>query len=170
MINARGRHPFMNLIEKWHQNGVISLEMPETAQFEAEAGDCAHRTLKAWSYTAPLLLITTAAEKERVELIERLLCGAKPMSKSDRRDALIVFTSVQWHAILITADGASNSQPRGILGAATELRQAVGAQIMSAADAVKLIRREISARDNRARCLLERGQLRCLPAWVGKDS
>jgi len=145
MINARGRLPFMNLIERWDENDVVTVRLPEDAQDEAEAGFSRNRILKARSYIVPLPLIRTAEEQTKLELIQRVLCGARPMSESDRRDALILFTAVKYYAILITADGASNSQPRGILGAAAELKQAVGAQIMSAADAVKLIRREISA-------------------------
>jgi hypothetical protein len=170
MINARGRLPFMNLIEKWHENDVIILRLPEDAQDEAEAGFSRNRILKARSYIVPLPLDRNAEERARLKLIQRVLCGSRPMSKSDERDARIVFTAAKYYGILITADGASNSQPRGILGAASELRDAVGVQIMSAASAVKLIRRKISERDNLARCLLDRGQLCCLPDWVGRDS
>jgi hypothetical protein len=168
MINARRRLNFMNVIEKWYQNGVISLKMPEDAQIEAEAGHCMNRTLKARSYIAPLPLITTAAEQRTLDLIQRLLRGSRPVSESDQRDALIVFTAVKYHGILITADGASNSQPRGILGAASELRDAVGAQIISAANAVTLIRQNIIAHDSSVRAFCQRRKVP-LPSWVGTD-
>jgi len=168
MINARCHLNFMNLIEKWHENGVISIRMPWDAQTEAEAGHCANRTLKARSYIAPLPLITTAAEQATLDLIQPLLCGSRPVSESDQRDALIVFTAVKYHGILITADGASNSQPRGILGAASELRDAVGAQIMSAANAVTLIRRSIISRDKFVQAFCGKRDLR-VPGWLGID-
>jgi hypothetical protein len=168
MINARGRLPFMNLIEKWHENDVIALRMPLDAQAEAEAGFSPSRTLKAWSYITPLPLITTPKEQAKVELIRRILCGSRPISKSDERDARIVFTAVKYHAILITGDGASNSQPRGILGGASELKQSVGAQIMSPADAVTLIRRYIATRDTFIRRFVKQRHLH-LPDWIGAD-
>ena len=112
----------MNLIEKWHERGVIELRIPSDAQTEAEAGHSPSRTQKGRSYLAWVPLITTAAERGMLESIQQILCGSKPMSQSDQRDALIVFTAAKYHGILVTADGASNSQPRGILGAASELR------------------------------------------------
>ena len=158
----------MNLIEKWHEDDVIALRMPLDAQAEAEAGLSPRRTLKAWSYITPLPLVTTAEEQAKLKLIQRILCGSKPTSQSDERDVLIVFTAAKYHGILITADGASNSQPRGILGAASQLRDSIGAQVISAADAVELIRRKIVARDNFTRRFCARRQLP-LPDWVGAD-
>jgi hypothetical protein len=168
MINAREKLAPMNTLEKWSKNDVIDLRMPENAQLEAEAGHCNRRARKAWSYIAPLPLITTAEEKAKLSLIEKILWDEKPMSQSDQCDALIVFTAVKYAGVLITADGGSKSQPRGMLGAAAELRQCVGAQIISAADAVEMVRKDILARDKFARRFCAQRKLK-LPHWVGAD-
>jgi hypothetical protein len=58
-------------------------------------------------------------------------------------DALIVFTSVKYLAILITADNL-------LLRAAEPVKAAVKAQIMTARQAIELVRSQISGRDQMA--------------------
>jgi hypothetical protein len=168
-INARGRLANMNLLERWHADGVISIRIPWDAQLEAEAGSNRKRQKKAWSYISPLPSITTEEERERLSRIEKLLFGEIALSDSQRRDALIVFTAYKYSAILVTADGASRSQPRGILGAAKELHQRIHIQVMTDEQAVAMVRMSITGRDKMARADALREAV-AEPEWVGNDS
>ena len=49
-INARRGLPNMNQLEKWHENHVISIQMPEEALDEAMRGNSPERTRKAQGY------------------------------------------------------------------------------------------------------------------------
>jgi hypothetical protein len=76
-------------------------------------------------------------------------------------DALIVFTSVKYLAILITADNL-------LLRAAEPVKAAVKAQIMTARQAIELVRSQISGRDQMARpdSIRERTSV---PVWAKTD-
>ena len=108
----------MNQLEKWHQDGVIQLFMCSTAQAEAGASHDQQRTLKAWGYTEPRPLVATREERDLLDKISAILFGRGPQSAAEERDCLIVFTAKKYFAVLITDDGGSNTQPRGILVAA----------------------------------------------------
>jgi len=69
-------------------------------------------------------------------------------------------------AILVTDDGDSITQPRGILGNRDELAKYV--QVIRDSEAVALVKETINSRDNRARWVASvTGQP--LPKWVGND-
>jgi hypothetical protein len=46
-INSRQKLPNMNRLEKWEKEGIIFIEMPETAHREARQGGDLTRRLKA---------------------------------------------------------------------------------------------------------------------------
>jgi hypothetical protein len=71
----------MNQLEKWHTDGVISLNFPEHAQSEAESGCDARRTGKARSYLIPQAYIMTDDERKRLSEIERIIFGNARLSK-----------------------------------------------------------------------------------------
>ena len=153
----------MNQLEKWNDDGVISLRFPEHAQSEAESGRDAWRTQKARRYLIPLPSITLDEERKRLSEIQRTIFGNARLSKQDENDALIVFTAQKYApAILITADGE-------LLRAADELHRRNGARkVMTDESAVELVRnlhlnviemgRADAARENIP-----------VPDWVGKD-
>jgi hypothetical protein len=89
-VNAKGKLPAMNQLEKWHADGVISLMFPEPAQNEAEASGNARRTRKAREYWASVTAITTDEERECLRKIERIIFGDEPLSPQDKNDALNV--------------------------------------------------------------------------------
>ena len=72
-INARGRLPSINALEKWADNDVIHLDMAEVAQIEAARGGDHTRTEKAYSYIASETLASTPEEHRRLREIESLL-------------------------------------------------------------------------------------------------
>jgi hypothetical protein len=69
--------------------------------------------------------------------------------------------------VLVTRDGASKTQPRGILGAAPDIAK-LGVTIMSDVEAVSFIRHEVARRDHYAPILAKRFG-NAVPDWVGKD-
>jgi len=171
-VNARGSLPKMNLLEAWHANGVIALRMPWNAQIEAEVGTDLKRRLKARSYLAPVSAITTVHEQQTLEKIGKILFPNGITTNSERNDCLIVFTTWKYalssNAVLVTADGASKGQPRGILGSAEDLRRDLNVRVMSDEEAVVLVRRKVSERDslNKARAKVLGIPL---PEWHGRD-
>jgi predicted nucleic acid-binding protein len=161
-VNARCKLSAMNQLEKWHADGVISLRFPHHAQSEAESGRDARRTQKARSLLIPFPSITLDEERKRLSEIERTIFGNARLSKQDENDALIVFTAQKYAAILVTADGK-------LLRAAKQLHHGrIGVQVMTDEDAVKLVRRFISRRDQMARADAARESISA-PDWVGKD-
>ena len=152
----------MNQLEKWNDDGVISLRFPEHAQSEAESGRDARRTQKARRYLIPMPSITLDEERKRLREIQRTIFGNARLSKQDENDALIVFTAQKYAAaILITADGK-------LLRTADELHRRNGVQVMSDESAVELVRNLISQRDKMARADAARENIP-VPDWVGKD-
>jgi len=151
----------MNQLEKWNADGVISLRFPEHAQGEAESGRDARRTQKARRFLIPFASITTDEERRLLSEIKRTIFGNARISKQDENDAVIVFTAKKYSAILVTADG-------GLLRAADQLHRRIGVQVMTDEDAVKLVRRFISGRDQMARADAARENIP-VPDWVGKD-
>ena len=161
-VNARCNLPAMNQLEKWNDDGVISLRFPEHAQSEAESGRDARRTQKARRYLIPFASITLDEERKRLSEIERIIFGDAPLSKQDENDALIVFIAQKYaSAILVTADGK-------LLLAADQLHRRIGVQIMTDQDAVELVQRFITSRDKMARADAARENIP-VPDWVGKD-
>ena len=51
-INARKNLKYMNVLEYWHENDVIYMEMSEVAQKEAARGGNPDRFEKAYTYAA----------------------------------------------------------------------------------------------------------------------
>lgn len=162
----------MNLLEVWHANGVISIRMPWDAQCEAEAGTNLKRRRKAWSYIAPIPTITLGPKQQILERIKKTLFPSGIQTDSEKRDCLIVFTTWQWalssNAVLVTADGNSKTQPRGILGSAEDLRRELNIRLMSDEEAVALVRRKVLERDKLNKASAERFGF-ALPEWHGKD-
>ena len=157
----------MNQLEKWHRDGVIRLSMCSTAQAEANAGHDRRRSQKAWSYVSPLPFLTTRGEQDLLDKISDILFGRRPKSAAEKRDCLIVFTAKKYFAVLITNDGASNRQPRGILGSRDVLKR-LGVTIMRDREAVDFVRCLIQRRDQQARWVAETFH-QPLPSWVGQD-
>jgi hypothetical protein len=136
-VNANGKLPSVNQLEKWHADGVIRLKFPEYAQHEAEASGDARRTNKARNYCIPQTHITSDEERERLRRIERIIFGDVQVSSQDKNDALNVFTAHKYFGILVTADGE-------LLKAADRLRDELRfVVVMSDEAAVAQVRRRM---------------------------
>ena len=166
-INASGKLEHVNRLEKWRKDGVILLGMSETAQSEAAAGESASRKEKAYSYVYSMTMANTEKEKCQIRRIEEILFPEGAKAANEMNDVEIVFNALKYGAILITNDGGSRSQPRGILGNRDALG-AMGVRIMRDDEAVSYIGDLILKRDEHAKLVAEITAEE-LPDWVGRD-
>lgn len=107
-VNARLCLVNMNRLEKWHKDGVITIEMSSVAQSEAAAGGDHNRKSKAYEYIFTETHASTSGEKKRLQEIEGILFPAGARLDSERNDVSIVFNAIKYDAILITNDGGSS--------------------------------------------------------------
>lgn len=98
--------------------------------------------------------------------VEAALFPDGAQRENQKNDVRIVCEAINYHAILITNDGDSKSQPGGLLGNRAKLANFV--QIMSPDEAVSFVRSKIAERDefNRKVAREYGGEL---PVWTGKD-
>jgi hypothetical protein len=167
-INARQKLEHMNRLERWAADGVIMLDMAEVTLNEAMDGRNAQRAAKALQSIYSETLATTPNEQEMITTIERILFPDGADDQNKRNDIEIVFNAAKYCRILITADGGSKTQPKGILGSAAELKKAISVEIMSDAEAADLVKQRIRARDARCRKRFELEGVP-IPDWVGQD-
>lgn len=165
LINARQKLGPVNQLEKWSDDGVISINMSGTAHAEARAGGNADRRRKAnmqiFTATAPASLSDPLYRR-----IERTLFPQGAQDDGQRNDVRIVFEAAKYSATLVTADGASRTQPGGILGNRDRLKELVN--ILSSEEAVDFVRAKIRDRDEFNRKVAkEFGGT--LPPWTGLD-
>jgi hypothetical protein len=166
-INARQGIPAMNYLENWHRRGLIEIIISDVVQVEASAGGHSGRTRKALSYVFAIGTVETAVELDFKRKVEQLLFPSGLRDQADANDVEIVARAKKYHSILVTADGNSRTQPGGILGHRRELA-GMGVKVMTAEEAVELVRQKINIRDERARHEASRLGSN-LPSWVGRD-
>jgi predicted nuclease of predicted toxin-antitoxin system len=167
VINARGRDVDMNQLEAWATSGAIDIVLPETAHGEASAGGDVRRVGKANTHVVSASLAQTPEERRVLQQIGQAIFPDVVPNRNQTNDIDIVFNAWKYGAILVTNDGDSRTQPRGILGSRTELA-ALAIRVMRPAEAVLEVRRRITVRDDNAR-QAERSREGTLPEWVGQD-
>ncbi len=166
-INSRGRLESMNRLERWHENGVIHLDMSQVAHTEARTGSDSLRSSKALSYIYSMTHASTTEEQNQLRQIEAMLLPSGARTQNERNDVEIVFNALKYSRILVTADGGSNTQPGGLLGNRDKLAQ-LGVTIMRDSEAVHYIEAEIRRRDALAQEIAKLTGMQ-LPNWVGND-
>lgn len=165
LLNARQKLGEVNQLEKWAEDGVILINMSSTAYEEAQVGNNPQRIKKAkqniFTDSEPI-----DSEEELFSKVSDALFGSALLSGNQTNDVQIVCEAIKYAAILVTNDGASKSQPGGILGNRHKLEEQI--QIYSPLEAVHFIRRKIKERDDLSKeYVREFGG--SLPAWVGMD-
>jgi hypothetical protein len=166
-INARGALPAMNQLQKWDRDGVIDLHLPNAAFHEARAGGNPMRTRATALRIFTVPTYRNDSEKAARAQIARILFGAAQLTPNQENDVEIVFDARKHSAILVTNDGGSRRQPRGILGVRQALND-VGVRVMTDHEAVQLVRGLIAERDHLTKETCDRtGQP--IPEWVGQD-
>lgn len=167
-INSKQSIANMNRLERWRDDEVIELMLSEVASDEARAGNNPRRTRKALGYIYSMTMATTQGETEELRQIEQILFPNGAADQNQRNDVEIVFNAAKYRRILVTGDGASKTQPGGILGSRAVLEQQFGVRIMTDAEAVAHVEEAIRERDKFAKLVSDMtGEP--LPSWVGND-
>lgn len=170
LINARQKNDAVNQLERWRDDGVIGLAMAGIAHAEAQAGagvNAMVRKTKAASHIFTIHEDGTPKEDGTYARVEEIL-WSKAADDNQANDVEVVCEAIKWHAILITNDGDSKEQPKGILGNRDRLREQFAVVIYRPEEAVEFIRSKIAERD----CL--NAQISTLtdtvvPGWTGQD-
>jgi hypothetical protein len=166
LINAKQKLDAVNRLEQWAEDGVILINMSWTAHAEAQADGNPERVRKA---SQQLFTIDTGeADGALAAKVGDVLFPGGPKDDNQRNDVRIVCEAIKWHATLVTMDGASKSQPGGILGNRDKLRTMSDILIMSPDEAVGFVETKIRARDD-----LNKRIARAMgaepPDWTGED-
>jgi hypothetical protein len=165
-INARQANDALNQIETWRASGVILHLMSEPAFAEAMSGRNDARIAKAGKQVRGIS--HHGADEQRLWLaIERAIFPRGAQTDAQRNDVEIVFQAHAWGYVLVTTDGESRRQPRGILGSRHELAE-LGVTVMRPEEFVAVTRVRIAARDERIEriCALKGVPV---PSWLGQD-
>lgn len=165
-INARQANDSLNQIEAWRASGAVRQLMPEPAYIEALAGGDSRRIEKA-SKQVRGISHHGADEQRAWNAIERAIFPSGAKSEGERNDVEIVFQAAAWHHVLVTSDGQSRRQPRGILGSRARLTE-LGVTVMRPEEFVIATRERIAKRDERIRRVCA-ARNEPLPSWVGED-
>lgn len=166
-INGSGRLEYVNIMEALHASGVVNLKHCETVDKEIMSERAPKRVAKTFNRMIPHALISTEDEHSKLQAIEAVLFPNGVSAGNEKNDVRICFTAMKYSAVLVTNDGASRSQPRGILGCKAELAR-LGVNVMRDYEAVSLIKKKIHERDTFVRELC-RNNGSPLPDWVGRD-
>lgn len=176
LINAKQRLAEVNRLEKWATDGVILINMSGVAHAEAQADGNPHRVKKAATHIFTIISddegdpsdAAAGGADQLFAKIEATLFESGAQNENQRNDVHIVCEAIKYNATLVTNDGASKSQPGGILGNRDKLKALANIKIMSPAEAVSFVEKKIAERDGWVlRVVQETGET--LPAWVGKD-
>jgi hypothetical protein len=165
-LNARQALETMNQIEKWADDEVILTNMSGTAYGESKAGNSVQRTNKANSYIFTIEMEDEIADHPDYRRIEAALFLGGAKDENQKNDVRVVFEAQKYGAYLITNDGASKTQPGGILGNREKLRDML--RILSDGEAVAFIKSKIRERDD-LNCRIANECGLPLPEWTGKD-
>ncbi len=135
-VNARQSDPYLNELERHASIGTVELEYSEVAYGEAENGNGIRKT-KAEQLTWVGLSRQPDLEDSWRTLIAEATFPNGVVTGSQRNDVEILLTARIAGAALVTTDGASKLQPRGILGSKMAL-DALGIKVVTPAEAVAL--------------------------------
>ena len=170
LINARQKLEAVNQLEKWRDEEVICLVMADVAHTEAQAGAGANAEARKRKAASHIFTINDAGEAKEdgtFTKVEKLLWG-ETVNDNQANDVEVVCEAIKWHAILVTKDGGSESQPGGILGNREELYRQFGVLIYRPEEAVECIRSKVTERDEfNAQVAALTGQP--APGWTGQD-
>lgn len=137
-VNARQKNPDLNRLEDLGRSGAVWIEYSRTAYDEASDG-CGRRAEKAKDYTWAGLNGQSDFEEQKQEKrvdIARIVFSNGIETTSQVNDVEILLTAFMCRAILVTSDGASKTQPRGILGSKADLAK-IGVRVMTPNEALE---------------------------------
>ncbi len=133
-INACRHVDEMNELERLQALGMVELLMPAPADDEARVGS-ANRANKVDTYFTLDARAGQGTMFDRREEIEQIVFPAGALLQNEINDVHILEVARHTRLPLITRDGASKSQPGGMLGNADALL-ALGITVVTAATAL----------------------------------
>jgi hypothetical protein len=138
-VNALQRDESLNELECLAALGEVDLEYSEIAYNEAGHGS-SFRQAKTENYTWAGLSGQPELEADWRAKIEKAIFPLGAKTDSDRNDVEVVLTVKIAGAVLVTRDGNSKTQRRGILGSRAELA-ALGVMVLTFSEAVTYAKR-----------------------------
>lgn len=166
-VNAKQTIQEMNKLEGWAESDLFLLLTTEVAQKEMATGNNQQRSARAYEFVSARSMMNCSLECEKLKEIGYVLFpdGVDSVNKSN--DVEIVFNAWKYQMHLITNDGASKSQPRGILGSKEQLMY-LGISVVTPVEAVKIVEIAIENRDKSAVHWADVTN-NSVPEWVGVD-
>lgn len=139
-VNARQRVQALNELEQWRERGAITLIYSNTTHAEAAFGN-PRREEKVSDFTWTEL--NESGENPEVHrAIEAILYPVGPKNQNEKNDVLAVYQAERLRWPLITLDGASKSQPGGILGRAAMLAK-LGVEVLTPEQALSRVKARV---------------------------
>ena len=137
-VNARQLNEHLNALEQWRDDGLVTLIYSEPAFNEAGFRNT-RRAEKAGGYSYTSIEQEFEENPGMMSAITEVLFPDGLKLQNHRNDVLAVCHAERLQWPLITMDGASRTQPGGILGRVAELR-VLGVEVITPAEAVVRVR------------------------------
>jgi hypothetical protein len=141
-VNARQLHAVLNELETLRARGQVTLIYADVTYLEAAHASSA-RTAKASGYSYTKVDPVWGENEATKQAIEAVLFPEGATNQNQRNDVLAVYHAERLHWPLITMDGASRSQPGGILGRTAQLA-AIGIEVITPEQALERVRSYLS--------------------------
>lgn len=134
-VNARQENPDLNRLEDVVRSGAVWIDYSRTAYDEASSG-CELRDQKAEEHIWMELRGQPEFEEQKRADIARIVFPNGVKTTSQENDVEILLTAFMCRAILVTSDGASKTQHRGIHGSKADLAK-IGVRVMTPNEALE---------------------------------
>lgn len=144
-VNARQANLDLNRLEDLARSGAVQIDYSRTAYDEAAAG-CELRAQKADEHVWMKPSGQPEFEEQKRADIARIVFPDGVKTTSEENDVEILLTAFLCGAILVTSDGASKTQPRGILGSKADLAK-IGVRVMTPSEALEEALRDDAEED-----------------------
>lgn len=133
-VNSRQNNGWLNNLEDKESQGLIDLYYASTSLEEASHGNL-RRKNKAESFPFSESNQDDPTIQIKLNQIKLILYDGENETSNKLNDALIVLQAFLTNSPLITNDGNSKSQPKGILGCKAELAN-IGISVLTPEEAV----------------------------------
>lgn len=135
-VNARQSDDALNQLEQMAVAGLIDIQYTEVTYKEASHGG-GKRADKAANFTWTGVVEEANLHELWYLSVEKAVFPNGVQTQSQKNDVMALVTAKIADAFFVTADGASNTQPKGILGSKHELAD-LGIIVLTPSEAVAL--------------------------------
>ncbi|HVZ43201.1 MAG TPA: hypothetical protein VHA82_05275 [Ramlibacter sp.] len=137
-VNARQKNDALNQLESYRDRNMVTLMYADKVHAEARHGS-QKRSDKVQEFSFAELDPVFGENLEVKGQIEDILCPGGAKTANERNDIWAVYVAERLQWPLVTMDGASKSQPGGILGRAPQLA-ALGVEVITPQQALDRVR------------------------------